>query len=207
MYSQKVIRLVMVRHGETDWNAQHRYQGHADIALSARGRKQVEAAARKLASESFDAIWSSDLARAWETAQAIASAGSHEVQPEPRLREMAFGVFDGLTHEQVMARHADVFDAWFADGEKPPPGGEKASAFEARIGAFFGEIRSSDTLSAVLIVAHSGTLRELIRMALDLPPGAQWRFRMDNASISEIHVYEEGCVLHRLNAVDHLEAI
>jgi broad specificity phosphatase PhoE len=93
-----MLRLFLARHGQTDWNAQRRYQGHASVPLNETGRRQAAALGQRLAHEGIEAIYSSDLPRAWMTAQTIAAACGLPVQPEPRTREMDFGEWQGRTH-------------------------------------------------------------------------------------------------------------
>ena len=99
-----MLRLILVRHGQTDWNAQARYQGQADIPLNDVGRRQAAAVAQRLASEEIDILFASDLRRAWETGTAIATARGQTLLAEPRLREMDFGQWQGLTHAEIADR-------------------------------------------------------------------------------------------------------
>ena len=99
-----MLRLILVRHGETEWNAQRRYQGHSDVPLSALGRRQAARAAERLAALKIDAVYTSDLGRALETAEIIAEQRGLEVCAEPRLRELNFGVFEGLTFDEAQAQ-------------------------------------------------------------------------------------------------------
>jgi alpha-ribazole phosphatase len=199
-----MLRLILTRHGETAWNAQGRYQGQHDIALNAVGRAQAAALAARLATQRFDAIYASDLKRAWATAEAIAARHSLPVTPEPRLREQCFGVFQGLTFAEIRARYPAEFAAWQADRDNAPPGGETITQFAARVGAVLGDLTRAHEAGTVLLVAHGGSMRELICRALDLRPDARWSLGMDNASISELRVYDEGVVLHALNDATHL---
>ena len=107
-------RIIAIRHGETDWNATARIQGHTDIALNQRGRWQAERLAQALAHERFDAVYASDLARAIDTAQALAAASGIEVQREARLRERAFGVFEGQAFADIERRWPEAARRWRA---------------------------------------------------------------------------------------------
>ncbi|MBI4759502.1 MAG: histidine phosphatase family protein, partial [Chloroflexi bacterium] len=98
------MRLLLVRHGETDWNAEERYQGTTDVPLSAQGRAQAQALTSRMAGEVLDAIYASDLQRAWQTAEVIAAPHGLPVRPEPRLREIDFGAWEGLTFDEIRQR-------------------------------------------------------------------------------------------------------
>ena len=107
-------RIVLIRHGETAWNAERRLQGHIDIALNAQGVRQAEALADALAGERFDAIIASDLQRAHQTAQAVARRHGMQVSTDPFLRERCFGGFEGLLYAEIEARFPHQFKAWQA---------------------------------------------------------------------------------------------
>ena len=106
-----MLRLILARHGQTDWNVHHRYQGHAQVPLNGRGLQQAAALGRRLAGQGIDAIRSSDLPRAWMTAEVIASACDLPIELDPRLREMDFGDWQGRTHNAIHERTASD-DRW-----------------------------------------------------------------------------------------------
>lgn len=139
--------LLLVRHGETDWNAERRYQGHADVPLNARGREQAEALAEQLAGEDLDAIYSSDLSRARVTAEVVAARLGIPVVVDPDLREVDVGPVEGLTFEE-----AQVFDGW--QGEPKDEHAERILRAIHRIAAEHPEGR-------VLVVTHGGSMRRV----------------------------------------------
>ena len=197
-----MLKLTLVRHGETEWNAQRRYQGHTDVPLSALGLHQAELVADRLAGEKFDAIYASDLKRAWQTASPIAEKVGLPVSTEPRLREMSFGVLEGLKWEEAQKKYPEMLKAWLDDYNHPPEGGESMDVFLARIAAFRDDLLSRHVSQNILLVAHGGTLNELIRSCLEVPNEQRWAFAfsMDNASISELWLGDNGYpVLKRLN--------
>lgn len=204
-----MLRLILIRHGETDWNAAGRYQGQTDTELNAAGREQARQVAARLADLSFDAAYASDLKRAWETAQIIADRTGVAVQSEPRLREIGFGVIEGLTWAEASERHPEVLQHWLADRDQPPPGGESASDFIARVSALIDDLAARHDGQTVLLVAHGGPLRELVRLLLGMPPTGRWMFEMGNTAVSEVHLFsqdgERFARLARLNDTGHLE--
>ena len=202
-----MIRLILARHGETAWNVQHRYQGRTDVELNDAGRRQAAALARRLAQEEIHAIYASDLRRARQTAQAIAGRHGLPVRSAPRLREMSFGAWEGLTYAEIEERDAQTLAAWRADpASVSPPGGETAAQVADRVQAFLDDLARVRQDRTVLLVAHGGTLRMLLCLALGLDFSHFWQLRLDGASLSELCIYESTAVLNYLNDTHHLAA-
>jgi alpha-ribazole phosphatase len=201
-----MMTLWIVRHGQTDWNAQKRYQGHSDIPLNATGEAQAQQIAERLSSERLHAIISSDLRCAVQTADAIASHHKLSVQLEPRLRESNFGVFEGLRYKDVIDQHKLMAEAWFTDPENPPEGGEKLSEVAARVSAAIDTLISQfSSNKRLVLVGHDGSLRLLLCYLLEMPSTQYWRFNLDPCSLTRVNVYPGGAILVRLNDVSHLE--
>ncbi|MCR4398566.1 MAG: histidine phosphatase family protein [Firmicutes bacterium] len=129
-----ILRVALVRHGETDWNVAARYQGHLDIPLNANGFAQARALARSMQSWNVSAVYSSDLSRAKATAESIAAPHGLPVKLDPRLREMRFGEWEGLTVDEVADVYGSMYAAWL---DKPdaisPPGGESLRELTDRV--------------------------------------------------------------------------
>lgn len=158
-------RVLCIRHGETDWNAAGRWQGNAPVPLNATGLAQSAALGRYLASNGarITALYSSDLPRAWQTAQAIAEALSLPVQPEPRLREIDLGDWQGLTRDEVLAWDGERYAAYRADWRNiPAPNGESRAALRVRARAAFDDIAARHAGQTVALVTHGGTLGMLL---------------------------------------------
>ena len=199
------MRLLLARHGRTAWNAERRYQGQRDVPLNREGRLQADALAQRLSDEPIDVIYASDLRRAWDTAAAIAALQGLPVRPEPRLREIDFGDWEGLTTDEIEQASPGVIMAWRDDPRQaPPPGGENIDQVTGRVRAAMADIARSHQDETVLVVAHGGILRVLLCLALDLPPDAFWRFRFGQASLSQVNVYDSGSTLSMLNETAHL---
>ena len=158
--------LIFVRHGETDWNAQHRWQGHSDTALNEVGREQARRLADEL--EPVDALYSSDLARARETAEIIAERLSLEIRLDPRLRERGFGSWEGLTTEEIESSFPDEQARWRAGIGAGAHDAEPFEAFAARVGSFVDEVVPRHPGEAVLVVTHGGTIRVVHALATGL---------------------------------------
>jgi phosphoserine phosphatase len=201
-----MTKLILVRHGMTEWNAQHRYQGQSDVPLNDTGHRQAAALAQRLEGVDISAIYSSDLQRARQTAAEIASFHPLPVRDEPRLGEISFGRWEGLTFDEIQARWPEEMAAWFADPIKvTPPGGETLAQVAGRVKAALDDIVRANTGGTVAIVAHGGTLRVLLCAAIEIDPRAQWRFGLSTASISELQVSDSHTVLVRLNDTHHLD--
>lgn len=203
-----MVRLLLVRHGQTDLNAARRYQGHLPTPLNAVGCAQAEALGRRLAGEPLDAVLSSDLPRALETARAIALHHALGVRCEPRLREIALGGWEGLTFDEIARRDPEAQARWIADPlAVAPPGGETLAALAERLRGVLGEAASLGEGRTVVLVSHGGALQVLLCLALGLSPAAHWQFRLDEASLSELSLYAAGAILSRLNDCHHLEGV
>ncbi len=196
------MNLLLIRHGQTNWNLEQRFQGQSDIPLNETGRKQAAALAERLAAETFDAVYTSDLQRATETAKIICASPIH---PDPRLREVNFGDWEGLTYDEIKAKHPETLAAWEADIFKnAPPHGETLEGLAERVQFILDELRAKHQDQRILIVAHGGVLQTLICLALKLPPTMYWQFHLSTASLSEVAFYPAGAILNSLNDTSHL---
>lgn len=125
-----MTQLLLIRHGETDWNREMRFQGQLDVPLNTTGLEQAARLAERLATETVDAIVCSDLLRARQTAEACAQRLDLPVATEPGLREQSFGTLEGLRAAEVQREHPEVWEAWSRhDAEYAVPGGESTRAF------------------------------------------------------------------------------
>ena len=157
------VHFTFVRHGETAWNIDRRLQGHLDVPLNEVGRRQAEQVAEALANERFDAMYSSDLSRAMDTARAIAARCGGEVQGTERLRERNYGIFQGLTHKEGAARYPEEHARLMArePDHIPTEGGESMRMFSERIRTLADELATRWPDGRVLVVTHGGVLYAL----------------------------------------------
>lgn len=180
-------RICLVRHGETSWNTERRLQGHIDIPLNDRGRAQAASTARSLAAQGFDALYSSDLQRAYATAQAIAAGRPQPLREDPRLRERHYGDFQGLRYDEASARFPEAYARFTArEPDHPLPGGESLAAFAARVSQALGEIARRHAGGRVLVVTHGGVLDIAHRLAAGKPLHAPRDFTIPNAALNWI---------------------
>ena len=180
-------RLVLVRHGVTDWNREGRFQGHLDPPLGEAGRHEAQLAAQRVAADPTlrpARVVSSSLARALETARSIARATGVEVEPEPRLMEIGQGEWEGRTHAELEVDDAERYLEWRgAAGIRQPPGGEPIEAATRRVSSLLSELERG-TAWPVCLVSHGGTLRILAHVLLELGGGRSRALDVDNAAIS-----------------------
>ena len=202
-------RILLIRHGETAWNAERRLQGHIDIALNAEGERQAEALAGALAGERIDAVIASDLQRAGQTAQAVARRHGLAVTADPQLRERCYGGFEGLLYAEIEARYPGEFAAWQArDIDSVMPDGERRAEsfrqfYERSVGAIlsWAQRHPGGTLA---LVAHGGVLECAYRAALGLSLETPRSFKVLNASINRFTATTGQLVLSSWGEVEHL---
>lgn len=179
-------RLILLRHGQTDWNATHRAQGHAGVDLDDTGRQQAEAAAAVLARLSPVALFSSDLARALSTAQILARVTGLTVQQDPRLREFDLGERTGITMADYAAAYPEEYVRFRAGQYDVVPGGEPAPEVIARMQAAIKDaLAAVEAGEFVVVVAHGAALKVALLALLDLPQSGAASLRaMDNCGWS-----------------------
>jgi probable phosphoglycerate mutase len=209
MLPMPITNIVLIRHGETAWNAERRLQGHIDIALNPEGLRQAEALAGALAGEAFDAIISSDLQRARQTADALAAARGLPLRLDPGLRERCYGGFEGLLYAEIDQRYPVEFAAWQTrDIDAVMPAGTRRAEtfrqFYARsVGAILGWAEAHAGQS-IALVAHGGVLECAYRAALGLPLETPRDFHVLNASINRFAVEDGKLRLLSWGEVAHL---
>jgi glucosyl-3-phosphoglycerate phosphatase len=202
-------RMLLVPHGQTSWNAEGRIQGHTDVVMNDLGREQARQAAQALREEKIGAVIASDLSRASETAAIIGAQIAVPVRIDPRLREIHFGDWEGLAINDIAVQHPASWQRWEKGILTTPPQGETLESLAARLGACLEEMlhsRDHDD-QTVLVVAHRGSLRVLMCLAMGVDANLFHRFRLDQASVSELLISPRGAVLNRLNDIHHLREL
>jgi broad specificity phosphatase PhoE len=186
--------LLLARHGQSDWNDEHRWQGHADRPLTEEGRAQAIALAERLAHIDLAAVYSSDLRRARETAAAVAARQGLRVETTPDLREVDVGSWSGLTREEAQERFPQAYQRWL-DGGTGWEDGESYVAMSRRVLAAVRRIAAAHDGDRVLVVSHGGPLRAIHAAALGLDVEAYRRIRPvePNARLSAVRM-EDGAL-------------
>lgn len=199
-------RIVAIRHAQTDWNAQSRLQGHTDVPLNAAGLAQAARLRDALHGEALDAVYTSDLARARDTARAVAEASRAPLRLEPALRERAFGRFEGVTRDEIDRRWPGDAVRWRQrePGYAPPDGGESLLDFHARCIAAATRLAAAHAGGAIALVAHGGVLDSLYRAAVGVPLDAPRSWVLANASINRLLFNGRGFVVVGWNDDGHL---
>lgn len=202
------MRLIAVRHGETQWNLEGREQGHRDSPLTARGISQAAALARRLQRERFSALYSSDLGRALRTAEHISRAVQVPITREARLRERDLGVFEGLTQEEMAQRFPVEFAAYRRSGHQYRiPQGESGQERLERSVRVLTDIADRHPTETVVVVTHGGFLTGFFEYVLGVSPGNGWRFMRQNAAFNSFEYRQCGWCLETWNETAHLEEI
>ena len=217
--------LILLRHGETDWNRERRVQGQLDTPLNAEGRRQALAAARHLSDRAAEyrlaqeagrpraVLITSDLQRCRETAAPIATATGLVAEPDVRLRERGYGVFEGRTLPEAQRELGAQFERWLArDPDFDVGGGESLRSFQRRVEDALRDLVERHAGQTLLIVTHGGVLDIVNRMARSVPLEAPRDFEIPNASLNRLRhrggrfeILQWGAVSHWRDALDEIE--
>ena len=198
--------LIAIRHGETEWNSEGRFQGHLNSVLNREGLAQAQALGVRLAAERFDLLFSSDLGRALQTASAIAMRSGHEIVVEPRLRERRMGIFQGLTPAEVKARYPGEYARFKSrDPDYVIPEGESMRQLFERSVACFTELARRHAGLTLAAVTHGGVLAMLYRHASAMPLDAPRDFPLHNTSVNRLRHRSGAWELQSWGDIAHLE--
>lgn len=202
---QQPLRLYFIRHGTSTWNDERRIQGQLDPPLSEGGREQVRKLGERFRDTQVDAFYSSDLARARDTAAAIARQIGREPELVPELREIALGEWEGLKREEIMARYPEEWARWAAQQSWDiMPGGEGTQAFEARVGAAIERIIQRHPSGRVLIVTHGGVIQVALLRVVGRSSNGLFPFTIENTSVTVLEGAPDRLVVGRVNDTCHL---
>lgn len=178
------IELVLVRHGRTDWNDQGRYQGHEGPGLNALGRRQAKSAAKELSPSPVQALYSSDLPRAVETAQIIGDALDLTVCTDPRLREIHQGKWQGMLIDDIKVQYAQTLSRYISDPvHNSSPGGETMADLARRFVAALDDIAAKHQDQRIVIVTHNLPMAIVSCMVAAKPPREVWGAIPENAQV------------------------
>ncbi len=206
----EATRIIAIRHGETDWNAQTRIQGHIDIPLNDNGRWQAQQLAQALVTEDIQAIYSSDLGRAYETANSIRLSHPALLSKPPMqikaLRERHFGMFEGKTWAEIETGWHEQASRWRQrDVDFAPEGGENLLQFQARISDITNQLAGQHIGQQIVLVAHGGVMDVLYRLATRLDLQAPRTWALGNTAINRLLWTPQGMSLVGWSDTRHLE--
>ncbi len=194
-------RIIIIRHGETDWNREERIQGQKDLPLNAAGREQARRLGLRMRREPVAAVCTSDLARAAETARIAFEGSGLAIRPDRDLRERGYGAWEGLTWPEIQAKFPDARRG----RNHAPPGGEEWSAMQARFIAAIDRIAREHDGTTVAVVTHGGPCKAILLDLFAQPPDRRFLFETSNASLSIWEVGGARRRLHLYNSTEHLE--
>ena len=201
----KETEIILIRHGETEWNSQQRMQGHSNSDLSSVGQAQIQALGQWMKNVPFDLIYSRDSLRAKQTAEAITQFSGHELKIDLRLREKNLGVFEGLTSEEAWERHPEVFRLFKTAGSKYViDEGESTQQLQDRALEIVEEIRIKHPEERVLLVTHGGFIRVVMKHSLGLSLETPTRFLIRNTGVFRL-VWKDKWIVSQMGGVSHLE--
>ncbi len=198
-------KIIVVRHGETEWNRAHIFQGQLDSPLSELGIQQANAVAAALAEEKIDVVYASDLGRALHTAKIISAPHQLAVLTDKRLRERHLGIFQGLNKKEMLDQFSeDVQKYRSGDPDHVIPDGESSRQRYERSITCLQELADQHAGETILIVTHGGVLRGFLEMVLNLPMNGKRRFSLYNAGIARFSLLHGHWMLDSWGETWHL---
>ncbi len=203
--STRMGTLLIVRHGETEWNAEGRIQGHTDIGLSEKGAEQARSLGQRLADRQIDVAYSSDLKRTSETAKLALGGRDITLNETPRLREYNKGIFEGMTLSEIQEKFPAEYPKYLEkDLSYAPEGGETTRDVSTRMASIFAEIKANHLDETVLVVSHGGVLRAAMVSLLGMPLEGNWSFVFGNCGLTMVDTYTDNAVLRLFNDTSHI---
>ncbi|MBN1812950.1 MAG: histidine phosphatase family protein [Anaerolineae bacterium] len=204
-----MTRIVLVRHGETEWNRVERFRGQADVPLNATGLAQAEATARRIAAEWQPvAVYSSPLSRAVKTAEAIAQQCGLPVQSHRGLADINYGQWQGLTPEEARKRWPDLVDAWYRTPESAQiPDGETLTALRVRTMDAVRELAARHEEKTIVLVAHTVVNRAILLSVLGLRNYRFWHLGQGTCAVNVLELDGDEFTLVSMNDTCHLKGV
>ncbi len=200
-----MLKIILIRHAESEWNPVGRYQGLLDPDLTERGRAQADLLGRELKKHSIDVLYTSPLRRTYETARIVGAHLGIDPVVEERIREIDHGRWSGLLVEEVKRKFPEEFETWIRSPEKAKfEGGESLRDVLERVSDFLEEIKEKHRGETVGIVSHTVPIRCMLCALLEIDLSHFWDFGCDNASYSVVYLEEGRAVLRELNVTCHL---
>lgn len=195
---------MLVRHGQTDWNVDGRWQGILPVGLNTVGRAQARALAEHLQGQPISALYSSDLPRAHQTAMAIGDVFGLQPKLDERWREFSLGIFEGLTREEIQTNYPDEWHQFRENyWDYVVPGGESRRLFQSRLYAAWRDLIAAENGSETVVVTHGGSIKLLLLRLFEGRPELN-DLHIENTSITTLEKRDNGWQLRSLAAVPHL---
>lgn len=201
-------KVILIRHGETDWNLSGRWQGHADSPLSQRGVSQAEAVGNRMQHEEVDFFFTSDLGRAKHTSRLLGRISGWKATPLETWRERDLGVLEGLTTDEMLVQYPKEFHSFRNDGpDYQVPGGESFSKFYKRCSGALENLMELHAGKRIAVVTHGGVLGAIFRYVLKIPLETRRNFLLLNCSVNRIEKNHLGWNLVSWGDVSHLKGL
>ncbi len=196
--------LVVVRHGETEWNVTKQLQGQQNSELTNLGKEQAEQTTEALRYNKFDALYTSNLKRSIETAQIVNQYHHLEILTDSSLAERNFGIMEGRTSKELQEEYPEIYSKYLSRETKYQiPGGESLESFFKRVKTGLNSIIEQNTGKRILIITHGGVLDCMIRIIFDYPLRAPRQFSIYNASINIISITRGTWFLEQWGSISH----
>ena len=200
-----MMRLILVRHGQTEWNAGGRYQGQSNVALSDTGRKQAKFLAERFPVKQLDAIYTSDLDRAKETAECVGKRLGLTVCPEKAFRELSFGDWEGLTYQEISSRWPEEAEKLFtAPDELVIPHGETFRDLQKRALDKIYSLYEKHIDQTVAVFAHGAINKTILAGLMHIPLHYLWSLRQDNTAVNILRLDDGYVMVELINSTSHL---
>ena len=201
-------KVILIRHGETEWNLSGRWQGHADSPLSPRGVSQAVALGERMSKESLDHFYTSDLERAQHTSRLVGEPSGWSANPVESLRERDLGVLEGLTTDEMLQKHPSEYQSFRNDGpDYQVPGGESFRQFCDRCSQALEEVSARHPGERIGLVTHGGFLGAIFRYVLKIPLDAERNYVLLNCSINRLEKTNKGWNLVSWGDIAHLDGL
>ncbi|MCE5286461.1 MAG: alpha-ribazole phosphatase [Pelosinus sp.] len=202
-----MTKVILVRHGQTLWNVDCRYQGQSDVSLNETGLKQARLLAARLLGEDVAAIYASDLGRAKMTAEEIAKRHNLAVSIVPELREISFGEWEGMTFGEIDEKWPGLMSRIFKQPDTVEiPGGETYQAVQQRATQAIDKLVKKHPEETIIVVSHGATIRTILCAALEVPLTSVWRIRQDNTAVNVIEYSADNWAsVALINDIHHLK--
>lgn len=203
-----MVTVILIRHGDTDWNQEQVFRGTIDVPLNQTGLAQARAAGQALAEIPIDALYASPLARAFETAQALAEGRGIAVTTEDGLNDIDFGLWQGMSKDEVIKEHPDLYRTWLTDPQLVTfPRGENLLKVQKRAMAALERAMDSNPGKTIALVSHRVVTKVMLCGVLGLELSCFWRVKQDTCALNRF-IYDDGSYcLTLLNDTCHLKGI
>ncbi|MDQ7849680.1 MAG: histidine phosphatase family protein [Armatimonadota bacterium] len=201
-------RILLIRHGQTEWNRRGIFRGRVDIPLSPTGIRQMEALAARVAAERPARVYTSPLQRALTSARILCPPDAHPPRVVEDLTDMSYGEWEGKPEETVRAQYPDLYARWLAEPHRVrPPGGESLAEVQQRVAAALREIARSLPAATVAVVAHRVVNKLLLCAALGIGAEGFWRIRQDTGCLNVLEGEVDRLAVVLLNDTCHLQGL